>query len=64
VAFTAKGKKLQQQVQPIWDAIKQAMEELALEGMHSKYFLTAIAEIEQGLQRESVFDRVQHKLNH
>ena len=64
VAFTAKGKKLQQQVQPIWDAIKQAMEELTLEGMHSKYFLTAIAEIEQGLQRESVFDRVQHKLNH
>lgn len=64
VAFTPKGKKLQQQVQPIWDAIKQAMEELTLEGMHSKYFLTAIAEIEQGLQRESVFDRVQHKLNH
>jgi len=59
VAFTAKGKKLQQQVQPVWDALKKAMESLAQEGEHSKNILKAIADIEQGLQRESVFDRVE-----
>jgi len=62
VAFTPKGKKLQKQVQPIWNALKSAMEALAGEGAHSKTILTAIAEIEQGLQREPVFDRVQHEL--
>lgn len=59
VAFTARGKKLQQQVQPVWNALKEAMETLAQEGRHSKTILAAIADIEQGLQRESVFDRVQ-----
>jgi DNA-binding MarR family transcriptional regulator len=64
VAFTAKGKKLQQQVQPVWDALQQAMEALVQEGKHSKTILTAIAEIEQGLQNESVFNRVQAILPH
>jgi DNA-binding MarR family transcriptional regulator len=64
VTFTAKGKKLQQQIVPVWNAIKLAMEALVQEGQHSKTILTAIAEIEQGLQRESVFDRVQHHLNY
>lgn len=64
VAFTAKGKKLQQQVQPVWDALHQAMEALVQEGKHSKTILTAIAEIEQGLQNESVFNRVQAILPH
>ena len=63
VAFTAKGKKLQQQVQPVWDALQKAMESLAQEGEHSKNILPAIAEIEQGLQRESVFDRVEDIIN-
>ena len=64
VSFTAKGKKLQQQVQPVWDALQQAMEALANEGRHSKTILTAIEEIEQGLQNESVFNRVQSILHH
>jgi DNA-binding MarR family transcriptional regulator len=64
VAFTTKGKKLQQQVQPVWEALQQAMEALAQEGRHSKTILTAIEEIEQGLQNESVFNRVQTILHH
>jgi DNA-binding MarR family transcriptional regulator len=64
VAFTAKGKKLQQQVQPVWDALQQAMEALVQEGKHSKTILSAIGEIEQGLQNESVFNRVQTVLQH
>jgi DNA-binding MarR family transcriptional regulator len=64
VAFTTKGKKLQQQVQPVWEALQQAMEALSQEGRHSKTILTAIEEIEQGLQNESVFNRVQTILHH
>jgi len=64
VSFTTKGKKLQQQVQPVWDALQQAMQALASEGRHSKTILTAIEEIEQGLQNESVFNRVQTILHH
>lgn len=64
VTFTAKGKKLQQQVQPVWEALQLAMEALVQEGKHSKTILTAIAEIEQGLQNESVFNRVQNILSH
>ena len=64
VAFTTKGKKLQQQVQPVWDALQQAMGALVQEGKHSKTILTAISEIEQGLQNESVFNRVQTILHH
>jgi DNA-binding MarR family transcriptional regulator len=59
VAFTTKGKKLQQQVQPVWDALQEAMEALTKEGKHSKTLLTAIGEIEEGLQNESVYNRVQ-----
>lgn len=62
VAFTPKGKKLQKQVQPVWEALQQAMNGLAQEGKHSALILTAIAEIEKGLQQQSIFDRVQHEL--
>jgi DNA-binding MarR family transcriptional regulator len=64
VAFTTKGKKLQQQVQPVWEALEQAMAGLVQEGKHSKAVLTAIAEIEKSMQEQSVFDRVQQQLNH
>ena len=39
-------------------------EALVQEGKHSKTILTAIGEIEQGLQNESVFNRVQAILPH
>lgn len=59
VEFTTKGKKLQQQTAPIWKALSQAMEELANEGRHSKILLQAIGEVEAGMVRLSVYDRVE-----
>lgn len=59
VSFTAKGQKLQLQIEPVWHALTKAMEELAKEGGHSKYFLKAIGEMEAGLQQSSLFERVE-----
>lgn len=59
VAFTPKGKKLQQQIAPVWQALSKAMEELVEEGRHSKVLLRAIGEVETGMARQSLYDRVE-----
>lgn len=64
VAFTPKGRKLQQQIAPVWTALSQAMEALVNEGKHSKVLLKAIGEMEAGLARHSLFDRVENIMNH
>ncbi|MBO9632997.1 MAG: MarR family transcriptional regulator [Chitinophagaceae bacterium] len=63
VSFTSKGQKLQQQIEPVWNALTKAMEELAKEGTHSRHFLKAIAEMETGLQSASLFERVESHLS-
>lgn len=64
VAFTPKGKKLQQQIAPVWTALSTAMEQLVNEGKHSKLLLKAIGELENGLAERSLFDRVETIMNH
>jgi DNA-binding MarR family transcriptional regulator len=64
VAFTAKGKKLQEQIAPVWAALSKAMEELTGEGKHSKVLLKAIGEVEESMTKQSVFDRVERIMNH
>lgn len=63
VAFTSKGKKLQQQIAPVWTALTQAMEALVNEGRHSKVLLKAIGEVEERMAQQSVFDRVERIMN-
>jgi DNA-binding MarR family transcriptional regulator len=63
VEFTAKGKKLQQQIAPVWTALSQAMEALVNEGRHSKVLLKAIGEVEAGIAQQSLFDRVERIMN-
>ncbi|MDF2192064.1 MarR family winged helix-turn-helix transcriptional regulator [Paraflavitalea sp. CAU 1676] len=64
VAFTPKGKKLQQQIAPVWTALSTAMEQLVNEGRHSKQLLKAIGEMESGMAARSLFDRVEQIMNH
>lgn len=63
VAFTPKGKKLQQQIAPVWTALSTAMEELVNEGRHSKQLLKAIGELEAGMAQRSLFERVEQIMN-
>lgn len=62
VAFTAKGQKLQQKIEPIWQALQQAMEQLAGEGRKSKHVLQALTEMEMNLQEQSLFNRIEGQL--
>lgn len=59
ITFTAKGEKLLQKIQPVWNALEKAMNELAeSSGSSSKKILKALTGIESGLKQKSFFDRV------
>src|SRR5690242_6989385 len=62
ITFTARGQKLLAKIQPVWNALQQAMEELASENTQSKKVLDALTAIEKNLQKETVFERVEKKL--
>lgn len=62
VTFTAKGQKLLQKVQPVWKALQKAMEELSIENTQSKKLLDALSALENNLQKEGVYERVQRKM--
>lgn len=62
VCFTAKGKKILDKVRPVWTALQQAMEELIAEGPDSKKILSAVSEIEAGLARQPLLERIENKL--
>lgn len=62
VTFTSKGQKLLQKVQPVWNALQQAMEELSSETVQSKKILEALTAMENNLQKQSVFERVENKM--
>ncbi len=62
VQFTAKGEKLLHKVQPVWEAIRQAMEELTAANTPAHQLPDALTSLEQSLQQQSVFERVNNKL--
>ncbi|MBS0027981.1 MarR family winged helix-turn-helix transcriptional regulator [Chitinophaga sp. 22321] len=62
VAFSKKGEELLQQIQPVWDAITEAMNELVMENKQSQQVLAAIAQIEQSVQQKSLAERIKQQL--
>ena len=63
ITFTAKGEKLVQKIQPVWQALEKAMNELAEEsGSSSKKILKALTGIETGLKQKSFFERIEAHL--
>jgi DNA-binding MarR family transcriptional regulator len=63
IAFTPKGRQLLQQVKPVWEALQVAMEELSASSASSKMVLQALHGIEQSMQQESLFNRIEKRLN-
>lgn len=59
VMLTDKGEELLQQVQPIWEAITTAMQELTEEHKQSKQLLEAIRQVESAVQGTSLSARIQ-----
>lgn len=62
VSFTAKGQKLLQQVQPVWTAVQQAMQEWLAASEHGALLMTAISELEASFQQTSIFERIEKHL--
>lgn len=62
VRFTAKGEKLLQKVRPVWEAIRQSMEELTTTAAVTAQLPDALTALEQCLQQQNVFERVNSKL--
>jgi DNA-binding MarR family transcriptional regulator len=59
VTFTAKGKKLLQQLLPVWEALELAMDELAASFANSKKILQALSAIEKGLEEKTLLERME-----
>lgn len=59
VTFTAKGEKLKEKVQPVWDALLVAMEEIASENAATKKLLQSLSSFENSLLKEGLYDRVE-----
>jgi DNA-binding MarR family transcriptional regulator len=62
VTFTAKGEKLLHKVQPVWNAMEKAMEELGKETAEGRKMLNALIAFEDSLKEKSVFERIEQKL--
>ena len=59
ITLTAKGQKLLAKIQPVWNALQQAMEQLAEENVQSKKILDVLFVMEKNIQKETVFQRVE-----
>jgi DNA-binding MarR family transcriptional regulator len=59
VSFTAKGNKLLQKIRPVWEALEQAMHQLAAETEHGDQLLNSLTNIENNIQQHSLFNRVE-----
>lgn len=62
VAFTPKGQKLLQKIQPVWQALQTAMTELGGEEAESQKLLAALTKMEERMQDKSLFERIEGHL--
>jgi DNA-binding MarR family transcriptional regulator len=62
ITFTAKGEKLLQKIQPVWNALEKAMHQLTEESTHSKKILKALTAIESGIKEKNLFERIDMNL--
>jgi DNA-binding MarR family transcriptional regulator len=56
--LTTKGKKLLEEIIPIWSEIRTAITDLLNEGEHSKVLLQAITELEVNLNKQALLERI------
>jgi len=58
ICFTEEGKELMSTLPPIWEAMQHSMQDIFSEGINSTHILSALDEIEDSLERESLTSRV------
>lgn len=62
VAFTVKGQKLLQKIQPVWQALQTAMNELGGGEAESQKLLGSLTRIEERMQDKTLFKRIESHL--
>lgn len=62
VAFTPKGQKLLQKIQPVWQALHAAMQELGGGSANSQEILQALAGMEERMTEKALFERIEDHL--
>ena len=62
VAFTPKGQKLLQKIQPVWEALQKAMLELGGGEAESEKMLAALTQLESRMDERTLFERIEDNL--
>ncbi len=62
VAFTPKGQKLLQKIQPVWAALQTAMRELGGGEEESQKLLYALTQVEERMEKKTLFERIEDHL--
>ncbi len=62
ITLTAKGKKLLEQIQPVWRALETAMAGLTASGKESAKILQALTQIEKALEQDALVNRITQAL--
>jgi len=63
VQLTAEGKKLLKKITPIWDAIRETMEEVAGGGAQSEAVLATLTTLETALKSTNIVERITEKIH-
>lgn len=58
IHFTQKGRNLMNTISPVWDSMRRAVQNLFSEGVNSTILLTALDELEESMERVSVYERL------
>lgn len=62
IAFTEKGEQLARRAKLIWMSMERSVREMMLEGPHSSFLIPALDEIEEAMERDSLFNRMNHEV--
>ncbi len=58
IAFTRQGRVLMETISPVWDSIQRCIRDLFTQRENSAYILTALHELEDSFEKESLYARV------
>jgi DNA-binding MarR family transcriptional regulator len=63
ITFTAKGREVLEQVQPVWDAITLSMDEVMNNEPETKQLMAAITALETAFQSTALSERIERHLS-
>ena len=62
ISFTQKGRNLMNTISPVWDSMRRTVQDLFSEGKHSTTLLTALDELEDSMEKKSLYERLMREI--